>query len=151
MNRDVINAVIFFSAILALIVVMGGGTQHQARAITKRMIDIPMSERPCKNSEIACADGDGIHVDARRCERLGKACEWIKWHERCHIALGHIFEDGSIANEDAADACAAKHATREETLSAARWFRRENDSGGRSHSPDWVRANHILAVIAARS
>ncbi len=80
------------------------------------------------------------------CRRAGPAlCEFYKWHEYGHIAMGHtIVPNWPQVKEFQADCWAAKNAPRVALQAAFQWFR---SGGGASpiHGSGRQRAQRIMA------
>jgi hypothetical protein len=75
-------------------------------------LEIPISWD--RKIEFGLATSRGIYINPDACSDWPKACEFVKWHERCHYLQGSLRE--SRASEDEADRCAVKRAEPAETM-----------------------------------
>jgi len=104
----------------------------------------------------AFAGSDGVHIDPGFCANWPRACEWVKWHERCHYLYFHGASrkcDGSLDGENNADAYAVDNASADQTREAIRWFRSAIGNGRReigNHLPIHDRANRIEALLKTK-
>lgn len=104
----------------------------------------------------AFANYSGIYMDPGLCNDWPNACEWIKWHERCHYLYLHDYDlkcDGSLNGENSADDYAVLHATAEQTREAVAWFRWLHRSGYReigTHMQHLARADRIESLLNAK-
>ena len=90
------------------------------------------------------SDDDGIHFQPFLCALMGTNVSiFAKWHERCH----YWNRSGSRQQqEDAADACAARHAPQNVTQEVIAWLRDRNDKGDAVH-----RASRDRSTLIARA
>jgi hypothetical protein len=96
-------------------------------------LDIPII--PDSGVEFGQAKHNSVHINPNACKDWPDACEWVKWHERGHIILGHTRHQESRGNEDAADRYANEHASSRALRAASEYYRSLHQNGQREIGP----------------
>ena len=110
---------IFFAVLLAL---SGGGAVGQTA--TPEIPNPNMNDIAAVFPAPGSPTGAVIYYNPIICQQIGPACTFFKYHEHCHVYLGHLFKPGGqgFQIEAQADACAAANAPPQAVTAAAQLF-----------------------------